>query len=101
MRDFCLLWCGSTAESGLIIQRCTNKIGKSSLSPFILPVTLYEAHKKETQIEANGGSLLQIFTEQLSKYEDTNEETGSIEEAKLAVLAAQMGINIEKALLVL
>ena len=59
--------------------------------------SLYEAHKKETQVEANGGGLLKIFTEQLSKYEDTNEETGSIEEAKLAVLADQMGINIEKA----
>ena len=59
--------------------------------------SLYESHKKETQIEANGGNLLKIFTEQLSKYEDTNEETGSIEEAKIAVLADQMGINIEKA----
>ena len=59
--------------------------------------SLYESHKKETQVEANGSSLLKIFTEQLSKYEDTNEKTGSIEEAKLAVLADQMGINIEKA----
>jgi len=62
-----------------------------------LAQSLYEAHKKETQTEANGGGLLKMFTKQLNKYEDTEEETGNTEEAKLAVLADQMGVDLKKA----
>ena len=59
--------------------------------------SLYEAHKKETQSEADGSGLLQIFTNQLSTFEETNEKTGNTEEAKLAVLVDQMGVDLKKA----
>ena len=61
-----------------------------------LAQNLYEAHKKETQAEADGGGLLKMFNKQLSKYEDTKEETGSSEEAKLAVAADQWGVDMKK-----
>ena len=37
-----------------------------------------------------------MFNKQLTKYEDTNEETGSSEEAKLAVAADQWGVDMKK-----
>ena len=57
---------------------------------------LYETHAKEAQA-ATGESYIKMFNDQLSKYESTKEETGSTEEAKLAVLADQLGVNIAKA----
>jgi len=62
-----------------------------------LAQSLYEAHRKETQTEADGSGLLKMFNQQLSKYEDTKEETGSSEEAKLAVAADQWGVDMKKA----
>ena len=62
-----------------------------------LAQSLYEAHKKETQAEAVGSGFLKMFNKQLSKYEDTKAETGSTEEAKLAVFADQMGVDLKKA----
>lgn len=63
----------------------------------LLAQSLYETHRKETQAEADGVGVLNTFTKQLSKYEDTKEETGSSEEAKLALLADQMGVDLKKA----
>ena len=62
-----------------------------------LAQSLYETHRKETQAEADGGGLLKMFNKQLTKYEDTKEETGSSEEAKLAVAADQWGVDMKKA----
>lgn len=62
-----------------------------------LAQSLYETHTKETQADANGMGLLKMFSKQLTKYEDTKEETGSTEEAKVAVLADQMGVDMKKA----
>ena len=62
-----------------------------------LAQSVYEAHRKETQVEAEGSGLLKMFTKHLTKYEDTEEETGNTEEAKLAVLADQMGVDLKKA----
>ena len=56
---------------------------------------LYETHHKP-QAETNG-AFIETFKEQLDKYEDTLEKTGSAEEAKLAVLADQMGVDMKKA----
>jgi len=61
-----------------------------------LAQSLYEAHGKEAVAETGGG-FLKMFNKQLSKYEDTKEETGSSEEAKLAVFADQMGVDLKKA----
>ena len=57
---------------------------------------LHEANAKETQDET-GGVLLKMFGDQLDTYEKTKEKTGSTEEAKLAVLADQMGVDLKKA----
>ena len=57
--------------------------------------SLYEAYAKEAQAEAGGG-FLKMFTKQYSKFEKTKEETGSTEEAKVALLADQMGVDMKK-----
>ena len=55
---------------------------------------LYETvHKPQ---EETDGAILKILGEQLDKYEETLEKTGSAEEAKLAVLADQMGVDYKK-----
>ena len=55
---------------------------------------LYEAvHKPQEETES---PIEKIFNDQLDKYEDTLEKTGSAEEAKLAVLADQMGVDYKK-----
>jgi len=56
--------------------------------------TLYEAHHKPQ--EETDGVIVEILKEQLDKYEDTLEKTGSEEEAKLAVLADQIGVDYKK-----
>lgn len=58
--------------------------------------SLYDAHKKEALAETGGG-YLKILSEQLAKFENVKAETGSAEEAKLALLADQMGVNLKKA----
>jgi transcriptional regulator with XRE-family HTH domain len=55
---------------------------------------LYEAaHKPQEETES---VIVKMFGDQLDKYEDTLEKTGSAEEAKLAVLADQMGVDYKK-----
>ena len=52
---------------------------------------LYEAvHKPKEETDV---AIVKMFGEQLDKYEDTLEKTGSAEEAKLALLADQMGVD--------
>ena len=58
--------------------------------------SLYEAHKKEALAETVGGYLKKL-SEQLQKYEAVSEETGSVEQAKLTLLADQVGIDLNKA----
>ena len=40
---------------------------------------------------------MNTLTEQLRKYEAVSEETGSAEQAKLALLADQLGVDMSKA----
>jgi transcriptional regulator with XRE-family HTH domain len=58
--------------------------------------SLYDAHKKEAQAE-NGQGYLNSLHKQLERYRDTKDETGSTEQAKLAVFADQMGVDVKKA----
>ncbi|MCL2774215.1 MAG: helix-turn-helix domain-containing protein [Oscillospiraceae bacterium] len=58
--------------------------------------SLYNEHAKETKSEAGAG-FLKMFNKQLSKYEETKDETGNTEQAKLALLAEQLGIDLKKA----
>jgi transcriptional regulator with XRE-family HTH domain len=58
--------------------------------------SIYEAHKKEALAETGGG-YLKMLNEQLQKYQSVKEETGSAEEAKLSILAEQMGVDLKKA----
>lgn len=57
--------------------------------------SLYDEHKKEAQAE-NGPGYLKSLAEQVKKYQAIKEETGNAEQAKLAILADQMGVNIKK-----
>lgn len=58
--------------------------------------SLYDGHAKEAQAETGGG-YLNMLSEQLSKFQNTKDETGSAEEAKLALLADQIGVDLKKA----
>jgi len=58
--------------------------------------SLYEAHAKEAQVETGGG-YLKTLQEQLEKFQSVKDETGSMEEAKLALLADQLGVDMKKA----
>jgi transcriptional regulator with XRE-family HTH domain len=58
--------------------------------------SIYDAHKKEALAETCGG-YLNTLSDQLRKYETVLEETGSAEEAKLAILADQLGVKLNKA----
>ena len=57
--------------------------------------SLYEAHEKESSSETGGG-YLNMLHEQLQKFQSVKDETGSTEEAKLAMLADQMGVDLKK-----
>ena len=61
-----------------------------------LAQSLYEAHRKETQADADGYGILKTFTERLDRYEDTKEKTGSVEEAKFELLADTSGVDEKK-----
>lgn len=58
--------------------------------------SLYDAHRKEAQAE-NGQGYLKSFFEQVGKYQAIKDETGNAEQAKLAIFADQMGVNVKKA----
>jgi transcriptional regulator with XRE-family HTH domain len=58
--------------------------------------SLCEAHKKEALAETGGG-FLKTLGEQIKKYQAVKDETGSAEQAKLAILADQMGVDAKKA----
>jgi hypothetical protein len=47
-------------------------------------------------IAETGGGYLKTLGEQLGKYQAVSEETGSAEQAKLALLADQMGVDLRK-----
>ena len=56
---------------------------------------LHAAHNKPK--DESGGMLVEMLGERIDKYEKVKAKTGSDAEAKLAVLADQMGIDISKA----
>ncbi|MEL7658770.1 MAG: hypothetical protein AAGU75_23000 [Bacillota bacterium] len=56
---------------------------------------LYDAHEKEALAETDGG-YLKSLGEQIEKYQSIKDDTGSAEEAKLAILSDQIGVNIAK-----
>ena len=58
--------------------------------------SIYDAHQKEAQSENGQGYLKSIF-EQVQKYQAVKNETGSAEETKLAILADEWGVNMNKA----
>ena len=58
--------------------------------------SLYDANKKETQSESGKG-YLESLSKQLEKYQAVKDETGSAEQAKLALLADQIGVDLKKA----
>ena len=58
--------------------------------------SLYDAHKKEAQSENRQGYLASLH-EQIQKFQAIKDETGSAEEAKLVMLADQIGVNVKKA----
>lgn len=74
---------------GYLRYRLTQKFEKIAQS-------LYDAHIKESQSE-NGMGYLEMLGKQLQEFQSTKEETGSTEEAKLALLADQLGVNFSKA----
>ena len=53
-------------------------------------------HIKKKPLPKQGGYLKKL-SEQLQKYEAVSEETGSVEQAKLALLADQVGVDLNKA----
>ena len=55
--------------------------------------TLY--NKKEALSETGGG-YLKMLSEQLQKYEDVSVEAGSVDQARLALFADQMGVDLGK-----
>jgi len=60
-----------------------------------LAKSLHEAHSKEAT-DPTGDLLVQLLGGQIKKYEETKSKTGSEAEAKLAVLADQMGVDLKK-----
>jgi len=58
--------------------------------------SLHTAHTQPQQDES-GGLLIKMLDSKLDKYEKTKEKTGSDAEAKLAVLADNIGVDLEKA----
>jgi len=58
--------------------------------------SLYIAQTQPQQDES-GDLLVKMLDSQLDKYEKTKEKTGSDAEAKLAVLADNIGVDLEKA----
>ena len=57
--------------------------------------SLYEAHKKEALAETGGG-YLKMLNSQLQNFQSAQESTDSTEEAKLRLLADQMGVDLKK-----
>jgi len=60
-----------------------------------LAKSLYGEHKKESQSEVNNG-YINTLGEQVQKYQDVKDETNSAEQAKLAILADQLGVDLKK-----
>ena len=58
--------------------------------------SLYEAHKKEALTETGGG-YLKMLNEHWQKYEAVSVEAGSVDQAKLTLLADQIGVDLGKA----
>jgi len=56
---------------------------------------LYEKHEKET-LSGEGQGFIKNLMAQVQKYKDVKEATGSAEQAKLAILADQMRVNLKK-----
>ena len=69
--------------------RLTNRFDK-------LVQSLHTAHTQPEEDESVG-AIEKMFESQIDKYEKVKEKTGSEAEAKLAVLADQIGVDIEKA----
>ncbi|MCL2284766.1 MAG: helix-turn-helix domain-containing protein [Firmicutes bacterium] len=61
-----------------------------------LAQSLYTAHT-QPQEDESAGAIEKMFDSQLDKYEKVKEKTGSEAEVKLAVLADNIGVDIEKA----
>ena len=57
--------------------------------------SLYDAHKKEAEAETGGGYIKSLMA-QVEKFQSVQSETKSTEEAKLALLADQLGVNMKK-----
>lgn len=57
--------------------------------------SLYAAHKKEAEAETGGGYIKSLM-EQMEKIQSAQTETGVAEDAKLALLADQLGVNMSK-----
>ena len=62
----------------------------------ILVQSLHTAHT-QPQEDGSAGAIEKMFESQIDKYEKVKEKTGSEAEAKLAVLADQIGVDIERA----
>jgi len=58
--------------------------------------SLYDVHRKEAQAETGQGYLKSLM-EQVKKYQAIKAETGSAEQAKLAIFADQTGVSMKKA----
>jgi len=78
---------GSVDPDDYIRFRLTRRFDKIARS-------LYETTNNPQ--EESGELLLKMFGDQIDKYEETKEKTGSSEEAKLAVLADQIGVDYKK-----
>ena len=59
--------------------------------------SLCKMHKKEVEVSGTAKGQIQTIMEQIQKYKSVKAATGSREEAKLAVLADQMGVDLSKA----
>ena len=59
--------------------------------------SLCETHKKEAEASGAATGYVQSMMEMALKYRTVKDETGSREEAKLAILADQMGVDLKKA----
>jgi len=58
--------------------------------------SLYDTHKKEAR-STEGKGYLESLGKQINKYWAVKEETGSAEQGKLAILADQLGVDLNKA----
>ena len=58
--------------------------------------SLYDTHKNAAQSPEGEGYIKQ-FTGQIEKFQETEDKTGSTEQAKLAILADQMGVSVKNA----